>query len=119
MVVSGATRIEIEAEPEEVDISSARLTQLSEVMKRHVDAHDFPGFATLVGRQGKVVHFETYGSMDDEAHKPLREDTIYRIYSMTKPIASVALMTLFEENRFMLDDPASVSYTHLTLPTKA
>jgi len=107
MVVSGATRIEIEAEPEEVDISSARLVQLSDVMKRHVDAHDFPGFATLVGRQGKVVRFETYGSMDDEAHKPLREDTIYRIYSMTKPIASVALMTLFEENRFGLDEPAS------------
>src|SRR4051812_30786527 len=107
MVVSGAARIEIEAEPEEVDISRERLTQLTDVMKRHVDAHDFPGFATLVGRQGKVVQFETYGSMDDEAHKPLGEDTIYRIYSMTKPIASVALLALFEENRFGLDEPAS------------
>jgi CubicO group peptidase (beta-lactamase class C family) len=107
MVVSGAPRIEIEAEPEEVDISSARLAQLTDVMKRHVDAHDIPGFATLVGRHGKVVQFETYGSMDDEAHKPLSEDTIYRIYSMTKPIASVALMTLFEESRFHLDEPAS------------
>lgn len=107
MVISDAPRIEIEAEPEEVDISSARLQQLTEVMKRHVEAHDIPGFATLVGRHGKVVHFETYGSMDDEAHKPLAEDTIYRIYSMTKPIASVALMTLFEENRFGLDEPAS------------
>jgi CubicO group peptidase (beta-lactamase class C family) len=107
MVVSGAPRIEIEAEPEEVDVSSARLVQLTDVMKRHVEAHDIPGFATLVGRHGKVVHFETFGSMDDEARKPLSEDTIYRIYSMTKPIASVALMTLFEENRFHLDEPAS------------
>src|SRR3954453_12352343 len=107
MVVSGEPRIEIEAEPEEVDISSARLRALTDVMKRHVEAHDIPGFATLVGRHGKVVQFETYGSMDDEAHKPLSEDTIYRIYSMTKPIASVALMWLFEESRFHLDEPAS------------
>jgi len=107
MVIANAPRIEIEAEPEEVDISSARLVQLTDVMKRHVEAHDIPGFATLVGRHGKVVHFETFGSMDDEARKPLSEDTIYRIYSMTKPIASVALMTLFEENRFHLDEPAS------------
>ena len=61
MVVSGAPRIEIEAEPEEVDISSARLAKLTDVMKRHVEAHDIPGFATLVGRHGKVVQFKTYG----------------------------------------------------------
>jgi CubicO group peptidase (beta-lactamase class C family) len=107
MVIADAPRIQIEAAPEDVGISSSRLDQLTEVMKRHVDAHDIPGFATLVGRHGKVVHFETYGSMDDEAQKPLAEDTIYRIYSMTKPIASVGLMMLYEENRFGLDEPAS------------
>jgi CubicO group peptidase (beta-lactamase class C family) len=107
MVISDAPRIQLEAAPEDVGISSQRLQQLTDVMKRHVEAHEIPGFATLVGRHGKVVHFETLGSMDDEAGKPLTEDTIYRIYSMTKPIASVALMMLFEENRFTLDEPAS------------
>ncbi|HEY7270449.1 MAG TPA: serine hydrolase domain-containing protein [Dehalococcoidia bacterium] len=107
MVISDAPRIQIEAAPEEVGISSARLQQLTDVMKRHVEARDIPGFATLAGRHGKVVHFATHGSMDDEAHKPLTENTIYRIYSMTKPIASVGLMMLFEENRFALDEPAA------------
>jgi CubicO group peptidase (beta-lactamase class C family) len=66
-----------------------------------------PGSALLVGRHGKVVLHDTYGSMDDEAHKPVSQETIYRIYSMTKPIASVGLMMLYEENRFQIDDPVS------------
>ena len=66
-----------------------------------------PGAISLVARRGKVVHFETYGSMDVERSKPMRPDTIFRIYSMTKPIASVALMMLYEEGRFQLDDPAA------------
>jgi len=62
---------------------------------------------TLVARHGKVVHFQCYGMMDVEAGKPMQPDTIFRIYSMTKPIASVALMMLYEEGRFALDDPVS------------
>jgi CubicO group peptidase (beta-lactamase class C family) len=58
-------------------------------------------------RHGKLVHFQTYGNMDDEASKPMTPDTIFRIYSMTKPIVSVGLMMLYEEGLFQLDDPAS------------
>lgn len=59
----------------------------------------------MVARHGKVVHFETYGSMDDR--EPMRPDAIFRFYSMTKPIASVGLMMLYEEGRFQLDDPVA------------
>jgi CubicO group peptidase (beta-lactamase class C family) len=61
----------------------------------------------MVARRGKLVHFETYGTSDAEAGRPMTADTIVRLYSMTKPIASVALMTLYEEGKFQLDDPAA------------
>jgi len=60
-----------------------------------------------VSRRGKVVHFERFGLMDIESNKPMQADTIFRIYSMTKPITSVAMMMLYEEGRFQLDDPIS------------
>ena len=61
----------------------------------------------MIARHGQVVHFETYGMMDREAEKPMQRDAIFRIYSMTKPITSVAVMMLYEEGRFQLDDPVS------------
>ena len=61
----------------------------------------------MVQRRGKVVHFQTYGMRDVEAGTPVERDTIFRIYSMTKPIVSVGLMTLYEEGRFQLDDPVA------------
>ena len=70
------------------------------MVDRYVDGGKYAGAITMVARRGKVVHFETYGSMDVEAGKPMAPDTIFRMYSMTKPIASVALMTLFEEGYF-------------------
>jgi CubicO group peptidase (beta-lactamase class C family) len=72
-----------------------------------VDASKVAGANALVGRHSKVVYQDVYGSMDREAGKPMALDTIFRIYSMTKPIASVALMMLYEEGRFQLDDAAS------------
>jgi CubicO group peptidase (beta-lactamase class C family) len=97
----------VEAEPEEVGLSSARLGNVTRLVQGYVDRGRLPGAISLVARRGKVVHFETYGRSDLEADKPMTPDTIFRIYSMTKPIASVALMTLYEEGRFQLDDPAS------------
>jgi CubicO group peptidase (beta-lactamase class C family) len=97
----------IEAEPEDVGMSSQRLEHVSRVVQSYVDERKLSGAISMVARRGKVVHFETYGNMDDEAAKPTAPDTIYRIYSMTKPIVSVALMTLYEEGHFQLDDPAS------------
>lgn len=97
----------VEVEPEEVGLSSARLENVTRVVHRAVDEGRIPGGMTLVGREGKVAYFDTYGSMDLEAGKPLAEDTIFRIYSMTKPIVSVGLMQLYEEGLFQIDDPVS------------
>src|SRR5919201_805612 len=104
-----ATRseIEIEAAPEDVGMSTPGLHNLSRLVQGYVDQGKLPGAISLVARRGKVVHFETYGNMDYERQKPMRSDTIFRFYSMTKPIASVGLMMLYEQARFQLGDPAS------------
>jgi len=93
--------------PEQVGLSSARLERLRAVMQGYVDQGKLAGLITLVSRRGKVAHFECFGMMDIEANKPMRPDTIFRIYSMTKPITCVACMMLFEEGRFLLDDPVA------------
>jgi CubicO group peptidase (beta-lactamase class C family) len=97
----------IEDEPEAVGLSSQRLTNVNRLVQSYIDDGRLPGAISMVARQGKVVHFGTYGSMYPEAGKAMRPDTIFRFYSMTKPIVSVGLMTLYEEARFQLDDPAS------------
>jgi CubicO group peptidase (beta-lactamase class C family) len=97
----------VEADPEDVGMSSDGLRNVSRLVEGYVDDGKFPGAICLVARRGKVVHLTVHGSMDVERNRPVRTDTIFRIYSMTKPIASVALMKLYEEGRFQLDDPAS------------
>ena len=92
-------------EPESVGMSSERLARISPVMQKYIDEELTPGVVTAVMRQGKLVHLETQGYMDVEAKKPMSEDAIFRIASMTKPIASVALMMLWEEGHFQLNDP--------------
>jgi CubicO group peptidase (beta-lactamase class C family) len=92
--------------PETVGMSSARLARLDEVMKRrYVDSGYLPGMLTHVWRKGHLVHTGMCGYMDIERGKPMREDAIFRIYSMTKPITAVALMMLVEEGLIGLDDP--------------
>ena len=93
--------------PEEVGMSSERLARISPIMQKFVKDNQMPGIMTLVQRKGKVVHLGKYGMMDIEAGKPMQEDALFRIYSMTKPIVSVALMMLYEEGRFSLNDPVS------------
>src|SRR5919197_254803 len=107
MALLVSTAPALEAAPEDVGRSSARLRNVSNLVQRSIDDQKFPGAISLVARRGKVVHFETYGEMDHERGIPMRDDAIFRFYSMTKPIASVALMTLYEEGRFQLEDPAS------------
>ncbi|HEX5692369.1 MAG TPA: serine hydrolase domain-containing protein [Roseiflexaceae bacterium] len=80
--------------PEAVGFSSQRLARIRPVMQSYVEERGFPGISTLLARRGRVVHFEQVGWQDRERRTPLTADTIYRIYSMTKPIVSVALMTL-------------------------
>ncbi|MGE5224936.1 MAG: serine hydrolase domain-containing protein [Omnitrophica WOR_2 bacterium] len=92
-------------QPEKLGFSSKRLGRIRSVMQRFIDEGKYAGTLTLISRQGEVVHCEKVGLRDIEAGKPIQEDTIFRIYSMTKPITSAALMMLFEEGRFLLSDP--------------
>ena len=94
--------------PQEVGLSDERLEGISSTTQRFVDEGQVAGAVTLVARRGKVAHFEAYGMMDVEADKPMQKDTLFRIYSMTKPIAAVGVMMLCEEGKLTLDAPASV-----------
>ena len=91
--------------PETLGMSSARLARLDEVMKRrYVDGGYLPGMLTHIYRKGQLVHTGLCGQMDLERGKPMREDAIFRIYSMSKPLTAVALMMLVEEGLIGLDD---------------
>lgn len=91
--------------PEEVGMSSERLARIHTAMQRYVDKGLVPGVVSLVARKGKVVYLDAVGQRDVENKAPMTTDTIFRIASMTKPIASVALMMLYEEGHFLLNDP--------------
>jgi CubicO group peptidase (beta-lactamase class C family) len=93
--------------PERVGMSSERLARIGPAMQHYIDQRLVAGTVTLIARKGKVVHFEARGFMDAENQVPMRTDAIFRIASMTKPITSVALMMLWEEGRFHLNDPVS------------
>src|ERR1700722_13420857 len=94
------------ASPESAGMSKAAFDRLEAHLKlRYVDAGRFPGTQLLVYRRGKVVHSAVQGFADVERKVPVKDDTIFRIYSMTKPITSVAFMMLFEEGRVALDEP--------------
>jgi CubicO group peptidase (beta-lactamase class C family) len=93
--------------PEQVGLSAARLARVSKWMKGWVDSGKLPGMTVAVMRKGELAFAETYGKADVERNKPMRPDTIVRIYSMTKPLTSTAIMMLYEEGRFQLDDSIS------------
>jgi CubicO group peptidase (beta-lactamase class C family) len=95
------------AKPEDVGMSGERLARISPAMQGYIDRKLVPGVITAVVRRGKLVHLDVQGAMDAEAGTPMRDDAIFRIASMTKPITSVALMLLWEEGRFQLTDPVS------------
>ncbi|MFN8440171.1 MAG: serine hydrolase domain-containing protein [Caldilineaceae bacterium] len=91
--------------PESVGFNAKRLERIKPAMQKYVDQVGFAGVSSLLARRGKVIHFEQVGWQDREAQVPLAPDTIYRIYSMTKPIICTALMTLYEEGKFQLFEP--------------
>lgn len=95
------------SKPESVGMSSERLDRLSAGMQKFVDDGELAGIVTMIARHGKIAHFETYGHQDIASDTKMAEDTIFRIYSMTKPITGVALMMLYEEGKFRLSDPVS------------
>jgi len=97
--------------PETAGFSSARLARLDEVMtRRYVEGGYLPGMLIHIYRKGQLVHTTMSGQMDLERRKPMREDAIFRIYSMSKPITAVALMRLAEEGKIGLDDTV---HTHI------
>lgn len=92
--------------PESVGMDSAQLARAGEhLRKRYVEPGKIPGSITLVARRGQVCYLDVAGQRDVERGTPMTEDSILRIYSMTKPVTSVALMTLYERGLFSLDDP--------------
>ena len=95
------------ATPEDVGVSTKRLKRIRTLLQGYVNSGQLPGFLTVVARRGKIVHFETIGMQDVENSKPVEPDTIFRIYSMSKPITSVAVMMLYEEGHFQLGTPVS------------
>ncbi len=95
------------AAPESVGFSAAGLKAFQQAMRALVDEQKLAGVTTLVARHGKVVHFDAYGKRDLEAGKPVEKDTIFRIASMTKPIVGVAMMMLWEQGKWTLDDPVA------------
>jgi CubicO group peptidase (beta-lactamase class C family) len=95
------------AAPEEIGLSSARLARLGAVMRSEIERGRVPGAVALVARRGRLGFFDSFGQRDAASGAPMRTDAIFRIYSMTKPITSVAAMMLWEEGRFLLSDPVA------------
>jgi CubicO group peptidase (beta-lactamase class C family) len=93
--------------PEDVGLSTARLTRLTTAMQGYINRKEAAGVVTLVARQGRVVHFESLGQRSVEDAAPMGTDTMFRLASMTKPIVAVAAMMLYEEGAFQLSDPVS------------
>ena len=95
------------AAPESVGMSAEALERLTAASQEFVDEGQFPGVLTMVAREGRIVHVSAVGQRGLEDDRPLTEDALFRIYSMTKPITAVAAMMLHEEGAFRLDDPVA------------
>jgi CubicO group peptidase (beta-lactamase class C family) len=95
------------AKAENVGMSTERLNRLNDGMKSLVDQGRLAGAVTMVARHGKVIEFEATGKRDIGANLPMQKDSIFRIYSMSKPITGVAMMMLFEEGKWQLNDPVA------------
>lgn len=96
-----------EVEPREAGLDPKALARLDQHFAHLVDDHRLPGYLVAVSRHGRVAHLTTYGCRDRAAELPVETDTLWRIYSMTKPVTSVAALILLEEGRFRLDDPVA------------
>jgi CubicO group peptidase (beta-lactamase class C family) len=93
--------------PENLGLSSERLGRIAPFLQYYVDKQKLAGFVVLVARGGQTVYFKTIGLADINAGKPMQPNTIFRIFSMSKPITSVAIMMLVEEGRFHINTPVS------------
>ena len=94
-------------QPEEVGFDSAQLAKIEPFFQGRVDRGEIAGIVTLVARKGKIAHFSAVGYLDAQREIPMELDSLFRIYSMTKPIATTALMMLYQDGKFQLTDPLS------------
>jgi CubicO group peptidase (beta-lactamase class C family) len=101
------SELKTDAEPAEVGLDPDRLARIGRHFARYVDDGRLPGWLITVSRHGRLAYVSAYGSRDVEAGSPVTTETVWRIYSMTKPITSVAAMLLYEEGGFQLTDPVS------------
>jgi CubicO group peptidase (beta-lactamase class C family) len=97
--------LQVDVDPGEVGFDARRLAHIDRTFRAYVDDGRLPGWLLAVSRHGRVAHVSTYGHRDVEAGLPVELDTVFRIYSMTKPVTSVAAMMLYEEGAFSLKDP--------------
>jgi len=93
------------AAAKDVGVSADKLRGVEQAVGEHLDQQHLAGAVTLVMRKGQIIHLEAHGWRNLQAQEPMTTDTIFRIYSMTKPIVSAALLALLEQGRFELDDP--------------
>ncbi|WP_346072629.1 serine hydrolase domain-containing protein [Saccharopolyspora thermophila] len=99
--------LQIEVDPGEVGFDAARLQRIDRHFARYVESGKLPGWLVLVTRHGRIAHLGMHGFADIDSGTPVRPDTLFRIYSMTKPVTSVAIMMLHEEGALELTDPVS------------
>ena len=102
-----ANNFGVTVDPKEVSLDTTRLKNIDKHFKRYVDEDRLAGFAVAVARRGEVAHFGMYGAKDSDTGESITSDTMYRIYSMTKPVTSIALMMLVEQGLLQLTDPVS------------
>ena len=105
--VQGLGREIPETQPARVGLDPERLERIGEYMNQAVADGTMVGGMAMIARNGRLAYTETWGMQDREAEEPMTEDAIFRIYSMSKPITAVALMMLYEEGRFFLNDPVA------------
>ncbi len=99
------------AQPESVGMSSAALAQATARLQKHIDDGEISGVVAAVARDGKLVYFESLGQMNLLSRKPMQDDALFRIYSMTREITSAAVLKLYEQGKFKLDDPIKMYLT--------
>jgi CubicO group peptidase (beta-lactamase class C family) len=97
----------VAVQPESVGFSSERLARIDSVVNEYIEKDYIPGAVAFIARQGKIVYYKSFGMRDPETQDSMEKDDIFRIASMTKALASVAVMMLYEEGHFLLDDPVS------------
>jgi CubicO group peptidase (beta-lactamase class C family) len=95
------------AKPESLGLSSVRLQRMSDAFRREIDKGSIPGVTVMVARRGQIGWFDALGRQSPAAAAPMAHNTLFRIFSMTKPIVSIGIMMLLEEGRFLLSDPVA------------